>query len=196
MGFARRRFRRRFPRFSRVMHFKRTYLRKAILCTTSAVNEAIAFSLDQLPGVTDFSNLFDAYRINKICIRNIPTNNSYVSQSAASNYELPQIVDLIDYDDAIVLATTTDYTQYNTHRIHRGNESWVRKFTPAVAVATLNNAITTPTVQKFKQWIDMGATAVPHYGYKIQLVPYNTTLGANYRLEQWVTVYFSCKQVR
>lgn len=195
MGFRRRR--RFFPRrHSRVMHFKQTFLQEAILVTTSTVNKSFAFSLNNLPNVSRYNGLFDAYRINKIVIRMVPSQNSWNANISTSNYELPQIVDLIDYDDNVQLSQTNQYLQYNTHRVHRGDNGWVRKFTPAIALATLNLAVTTPTVQKFKQWIDMGAADVPHYGYKIQMVPYNTTLGSNYRLEMFVTMYFSCKQVR
>jgi len=138
--------------------------------------------------------MFDAYRINKVFIRAMPKYDTYQIQPLTSTGgKIPQIVDIVDYDDKTTLSYTVDYFKYGNHRIHRGVQDWTRKFTPAIASTIFQNQTTSAYTQKFKQWIDAQYPTVPHYGYKLQI---SGETSENYALELICTLYFSCRQTR
>lgn len=161
------------------------------------VNKAYSFALSSVSNVTEFSGLFDAYRLNKVFIRAIPLFNTWqAAPDDESHPSLPQIVDIVDYDDATILATSSDYLEFGTHRIHRGDKEWKRKFTPACAINVFQSATATGYKQAFKQWINLANASIPHYGYKLQLIPQEGTINQHYTVQLWATLYFSCKQLR
>lgn len=188
--------RRRFGR-RQTFHMRRIVLKELFTVLGTAVNKAYQFTLGELPGQDEPSALFDQYRINKVVVVVRPQRNTY--NSDVTSAQLPQIVDLVDYDDATVLTTTNDYLQFATARVHSGALPFKRKFTPACAAAFVgSDASAFPIVgrgSKFKQWLDCSNATVPHYGYKLQIVPtVANTISISY--EVWSYVYLSFRMVR
>lgn len=183
-----------------VAHFRDCRLIEIINVGTGVVNKAYNFKFDDVLDHPSFAALYDAYRINKIFIRINPLQTTTFAQ-AAGNY-LPQIIDLVDYDDATALSTTNDYLSYGNKRIHSGDKAWTRKFTPAVRVAAYQSGgggteVNQSSIQKFKQWIDMAEGDIPHFGYKVQWSPINSgTPTTVLKYEVWCTMYFSCRMRR
>lgn len=191
----RRLFRRRRP--GRVMHFKRTHQQTSLNVTgVTGVSVAYSFALADLPSSSDFTNLFDAFRLNKVVVKILPRVTVVNAGATASPNSLPRAVDVIDYNDDNTGFTTDDLLEYSNHRIHMCDKPWHRKFTPAVEVG-LNGAAASlvPGIQKFKQWIDVSAFDAKHYGYKIRIDPPadNTSV---YHWDVFHTYYFSCKQYK
>lgn len=185
--------RRRFNK-SNLCHFKRTYVKVAnIAVTGTAVVHALSFSLSDIPNSSEFTSLFQAYRLNKIVVRIQPKFN--VGNSTGT-IAAPQIVTAIDYNDDNAGFTRAQLLEYSTHRLHFGFRPMIRKFTPAIEGALLGatNAVVSG-VQKFKQWVDTSAHDVKQFGFKVIFDP----LAANtvtYNYDIYATTYFSCKQLQ
>lgn len=193
----RRKFKRFRPKFTNVHHYKRTYQLDNIqgLGAGGLVNKAYTFKLNQIPDVSDFTNLYSAYRINKVLVRVIPNFNTFVNTGTTINpvSKLPQIVDLVDYGNPDVLDQTNQYLQHANHRIHQGAQGWKRKFTPATTFGVKATPGEVLAGQRFKQWIDVGGADAEHLSYKLQL---SGVANGTYSAEIFATLYFSCKQVR
>jgi hypothetical protein len=127
--------------------------------TTLEVDLAFYFSLDGLAGYTDFTNLFDQYRITSVIIEGIPTTSDPNGQS---------IIISPDYDDA----TSTSYStllQYSS----AVRVPWGRTFTIAVPRPAVDASVyatgssTRVALNQRSPWIDCGATDVQHFGLKL-----------------------------
>lgn len=127
-------------------------------------NNAYNFTLASVPNYTEFTSLFDQYRIVAIKITFRPRFN--VAQVAGSSNDIyPNFVSVIDYDDSNVLSGIADYQQYQTYKITRFDKTHVRFFRPRMALAAYSGAFSSYANQS-AQWIDAASTGVQHYGVK------------------------------
>lgn len=198
----RRRYGRRYPRRprlglgNRVYNFKRTlFLENSIGVTAAGTlySNHFGFTLGMLPAATDFTNLFDQYRINKVVWKAIPKFNTVNALSGAGNALLAQVHTAIDYDDSAALPTGTalsEITQYQTHRMHRGTAVVRRTIVPK-AELTGSGASVFP---KAYQWIDCDNTAILHNGIKV-VIPKPLPAGTEMWYDVQMDVYLSCKNV-
>lgn len=164
---------------------------------------AMQFTIGDLPQVSSFAALFDAYKINKIVVKFTPmitgltTGTGGVSAASTGLFDQP-LSTAIDYDDSAVPATLSAVEEYQTYKMTMGYQPHTRIITPAIAMSAYKTSGTTIAyAQKKNVWLDMAYTDVEHYGLKgcIQ----GTSTAANTRRQAWslrVVYYFQCKEVR
>jgi len=128
--------------------------------TTLPVFTATSFQLSDLPDYTEFTALFDKYRITSIEAWLFPRN----TQTATGSNGL--ITSVIDYDDATALSTVSQAMEYQNQSTAPGNCGHYRRFTPAISLAAYSGAFTS-YAQRQNQWIDSASPSVQHYGYKL-----------------------------
>lgn len=173
-------------------NFKRTWYNENYFSTGSAGVPTLAglsFNLSSMPNASEFSNLFDSYRINKIVVKIIPkiTETSTVLASTG-NSALPQIHSALDFNDSIAPTSLAQLTQYSTHKMTRGNMVHTRVFTPCVELSANATANTAP---KSYQWLDTSHLDIAHLGMKLYIPTLGTQTVIYY--DYSVTMYFSCK---
>ena len=100
-----------------VHYFKRSFYVSSDLLSTGGVslNFAKSYNLNQLPGSTEFSNLFDQYRINLIKVRWMPRANS---AELFANNTIGSLFSVIDYDDATSPGGINELMQYQKSKNH------------------------------------------------------------------------------
>jgi hypothetical protein len=130
--------------------------------TTIEVDQAQGFSMTNVPDVSNFSSLFDQYRIALIEAWILPWDSN-----TAAVGEIPGLLaSVVDYDDA----TSTSYAQlmeYQNVLIGHTTQAHYRKFVPHVAVAAYGSGVFTSFANEVAPWIDMASTGVTHYGLKV-----------------------------
>lgn len=174
-----------------VHHFKRVAQLSAINASAAGnVLGAYSFQFDDIPNKTEFTNLFDQYRINGISIRLVPNFTGSDLNPAGSVVAVPNIWSIIDYDDSVSPANLNEMLQYPNCKMTRGQSIHKRYFRPSCLLDVAG--ITTGV--KFKQWINMANTNIPHYGFKYHIDQLNTGPVGTWRV--FVTYFFSCKGVR
>jgi len=156
--------------------------------TTLAVAKAFTFSLSQLPSHSDFTALYDQYKLNAVSIKIIPR----LTESTSSS--LSVLHTCIDYDDAIAFSSYTDLMQKQSYRMTRGNKIFKCYFKPKMLVPTfLSTALTTfGTQPKSPTWIDCGYPEVPHYCLKTNFEPTSSV----HTYDVYATYYCSFRGVR
>lgn len=142
---------------------------------------AWSFSLDQLPNFTEFTNLFDSYRIDKIVMRFIAVHAQQVSaevnNAAAVTVTQPRVYTVIDYDDDAVPTSITELTQYSNCKIRQAGKSFKVILQPKVAVQVYRSAVTTAYAAPDKGTkLDCAYADVPHFGVKLAMTS-NATNG-------------------
>lgn len=173
-------------------------------------NFAIAFSLNQLPNVGEFTSLFDQYRINavKLSIKmvNDPSANNQPNDGAAvnrGNY-YPTLWYAPDHDDNNIesLPNLKEFEKVR-HKVLRPNKEISIMLRPTVLGAVYNSLTTTAyTTSTRKQYMDMANINIPHYGIKACIdyegllppAPPGTTPSFLFKVN--AKFYFQCKNSR
>jgi len=126
----------------------------------------LQFNLSQLPSVTDFTNLYDQYRIDKIELRLLRS----VTEATPGSQDSSIIVTTVDYDDANAPASTNELFQFGNTQTWNITDNVQISFVPRVAVAAYSGTFTAFANQA-PMWIDSGSNSVQHYGVKIVIGP-------------------------
>lgn len=147
------------PSRHRVFTFEFSQTSSIASSTIAEVDGAISLALNNLPGYTSLTTLFDAYRIVAIRCQFIPTSNTYSAGATAP------IFTALDYDDN---ATTviSSLQQYDTLKISPATSYFERSFTPRAAKAVYAGAFTSFGQLTRWDWIDSGSPGVVYYGLK------------------------------
>lgn len=130
----------------------------------------ITFALTDLPDYTEFTALFDLYRLRKVVLTFRPAFNNATAGTAASapityNYTV------IDYDDANALASDGIAQEYQTCQVHTNYEKFTRVVYPRLASAVYSGAFTSFASTGNTQWLDAASPGVLYYGLKYNIEP-------------------------
>lgn len=162
---------------------------------------AHTFQLNQLPGVTDFTSLFDQYKITGVKLQYTPTAsegiiNPAANASAALGYS--RVHSVIDYDDATAPPSEDALLEYGSHKSTAPFQTHTRFIKPKMLQEVWNGAGGSAYAPKGSQYLDMTYTSVPHYGLKVWVSAPNTFFGTantiSYKV--YATYYFTCKNTR
>ena len=116
--------------------------------------------LDQCQAFTDFTTLFDRYKISGIKVKFIP-----LTTQATLNTAVPMLAYAIDLDDASVPGSYAELNQKYNVRKKRLDKPVSIYLKPRVAASVYNGLGSGYAVGK-PMYIDCNNTAVPHYGLK------------------------------
>lgn len=189
-----------------VHHFKRTALISTITqswnqTTGTGVNIAGAytFSLSQLPNVSDFSNLYDQYKITGAKLSFTPGQTEYIGnvlsgQTGAQAFN--KFHSVIDYDDAVVPSSENDLLQYGSLKSTQGGRTHTRFIKPKILQEVYRSAISTAYNPISNRFLDMNYTDVPHYGIKVWSSAPVSPASCALTYNVYLTLYFTCKNTR
>lgn len=173
-----------------IMYFKRTF-QAAALSTLGAVGNQVtlnaSISLGNLPSVTDFTNLFDMYKICGIKLVLVPDFSE--AQAGALNCNMNSY---LDYND-ISLPVITTGEQKASWRVTKGTRIHKRYYRPQVPINVTDVSTTSFLQSQPAPWISTNNTNIAHLGLKCISDP--APSAAVYTWRPFVTVYFKCKYV-
>lgn len=176
-----------------VYSYKRTLFLQSNI-QVGAVNDYsnhFGFTLGMLPNASDFTNLYDEYRVNKVVIKFIPKFSATLQGTGIANY-MNQVHTALDYDDSLALPTATaiqEITQYQSHRMTMGARMVTRTVTPKVELT--GSSVQAP---KAYQWLDCDNTASLHNGVKL-VIPKCDNATSLLVYDTQMTVYLSFRNV-
>jgi hypothetical protein len=130
---------------------------------TIEVDGAFAFSLGSLPDYTEFTALFDSYRIRMVKLQ---FNPLFIDTSATVTY--PPIITAIDYDDNSTLAYSV-LQEYDTSLISNSGMFFERVLIPRIALAAYSGVFTSFAQPDPLTWVDCASPNVTYYGLKYAL---------------------------
>lgn len=182
-----------------VHYFKRTRFYPASLVVTSGVTsyQGVAFTLGDLPDVTDFTALYDQYKISKVVVKWLPRGNQSdlgISGSTALTGNISRMFSVLDFDDDATPSSIDQLCQYQNMKITGTHQVHSRVFKPAVRIEAATGLGTTANIIKRDQWIDVTNTNIKHYGVKLAIQPPPNSASITY--DAMVTMYLAFKNVR
>jgi hypothetical protein len=151
------------------------------------------FCLADVPSATDFTNLFERWRINAIEVSLWPMNTSSIASVSGGNGDLGVLLhSVIDYNDrAAVTASDAGINplrQRPTYRMHQcaARGPIVFKFRPRMAIAGYGSTFFANYVSLAPQWCDAASPTTEHYGLKLIFEVMNPTAAnsfVNFKME-------------
>lgn len=182
-----------------VHRFKRSYYKEGALASDPGSDQfgGFTYSLNSLPNYTDFTTLFDQYRVDKIRVTFYPrqnvTNGTFPSPTT-DTVQSCQVFSVVDLDDGNAPTSLNDVLQYQNLKTTRGLQVHSRTFKPGVEIAQTNNGTLAGSMVKMSPWLDCTVASVWHNGLKVVLQ--NTGGFAPITYDMKVDMWISCKNVR
>lgn len=153
---------------------------------------AYQFFLAGLPDVSDFTNLYDQYRILKIHVR-LVLNTPNITTA------YPRITSVVDYDDSTSPTAEVDLLQYPNAKVCQMGPSTVShdyEFVPRTATAMFQGVTTGYAMSKPGVWLDGGYPSISHYGTKFFISNYNTTNTPNTTITMYASYQVQMRNAR
>lgn len=175
-----------------VHYFKRSiYLQSAIVASGANNFFAASYALNGLPNYTEFTALYDQYKITGVKLKFVPRGNS--SDLTTSN-NITSLITCIDTDDSVVPTSIDQLTQYQSMKMCRSTQSMTRYWKPKFNVGAINTvALGLAGKQNTTGWLDCTSDSVQHFGIKGCLTSF---AGATIVYDILVTQYLAFKNVR
>lgn len=159
-----------------------------------------SFKLSDVPNSSEFTSLFDAYRIKGVKLEFVPIYNSHEINEgpAASPFDrvgIPVMTFARDLDDSTAPASENTLLQYATNkRINLSSKKSIYIANPRVAQTVYQAGLTAAYSEARKNvWIDCANPDVPHYGLKYYVPTEN--LSKILYIRVYATYYMEFKRV-
>ena len=169
--------------------FKRKTASTLTIDNGTDTTTSFEWKLNDLPDYTEFTNLFDSYRINAIKLEIKPRFNN-VDATAPG---MVPIYTVIDHNDNTYLTSTADALQYETCKVHKMTQG-VKRY---LKVNALGSSQTTGGAaigeQLWRKWFSTSQADILHYGVKLWAPATSFEEGIVY--DVITTYYFQCKAV-
>lgn len=128
---------------------------------------SMKFSLNQLTAFSEFTNLFDSYKINSVKVY----LKAFYNTSAATSVGLPSIEYVTDHDDANVITPSQMRERVGSkHKWFNATRNvatmWVRPRVGNIVQSSAALGTTALATGKRAQWIDSSTPGVEHYAIK------------------------------
>ena len=163
------------------------------LSNTSQFGMSYNAQLAQAVEYTDFTALFDRYKITGVKLRILYQNN----MGDPNSHALPAITTAWDGDDAGVPSNKEDVTRklFSRTKVLNANKPMSVYFRPRITKAVYQAGLTTAYTSERTCYLDCNNATIEHYGYKFWVESWLATTGAQSGQIMIIepTLYFSCK---
>lgn len=169
--------------------YKRTsdYFALPISGTTGALG-SFTFQLTNIPNSTEFTSLYDQYKINAVSVCFYPKQTEVTSLSTTDNVRgNARILTAIDYNDDTPPTTLDDLRQYESCEVDvilNKHERYIPK------PLFLNNS-----GQNVNSWLSTANPSTKHYGLKYGVEP-TQAVGGSFTYNVEVTYYIAFKNTK
>lgn len=153
--------------------------------STDGVNPTLSgfnFSLDILPDYTDFTRLFDLYRIAKVEIEWTPEYTELTDAALVSNAVNVRFNSAIDLSNSTAPSTVSDVLQYEQLKSTSITREHKRSWQPTFLMGDLVPC---------RCWLPSATPSQPHLGIKVAITPTGVAMVFRSR----VKLYVECANV-
>lgn len=189
-----------------VHRYRRWAASESRLSGTTGAGFSETFMLNKLPNYSEFDTLYDRYMITTVVVKfqliSNPDATYFPGSNTTANADnwYPKLWYVADYDDDTTPTSLDEFKQYakTKHVVLRPNKEIKVVVKPAINIQTYRTATTTGYAPKWKQWVDIAQTDIPHYGLKywIDLNGITALAAQNMSVRVERLYYFTCKDVR
>lgn len=173
--------------------------------TTHYFAVSLAFCLNDIPDKTDFTTLFDLYRINCVVVRFFPiATEAATATGIGGTTSVGGWVHHITDDDDYATLTPSDVgideiRQYTNYRVQNiaSRKPISRKVYPKISMAGAGGGGFTSAINVKRRWINCGYTDTVHYAFKAVWEIYDPAAAvSNISFKVEPVYYLSFKNIR
>lgn len=179
------------PTYTPPYKFSRTFDIGTLPQGATDLGHAFPFGLTLLPNYSEFTTLFDRYRIRQVDIRircdKLETSGSYTAY--------PTVWAYMDDDDASIPVSKSTVLERQSVRPFTFTES-KKVYSISIQPRWLIDGTSKASLAPRNMWIDMSTPAVSHYGLKLWMENYNTSYNQFTGITMDATIHFECQCVR
>lgn len=192
-------FHRKFKRYTRrtkavrVHYFKRTMVAEGLVkdwgWSGYFAPSPYESKLEDLPNYTEFTALYDSYKICGIKKKFVFSKTSADVDGDATN-ELPVLVTINDYNDKVLLSSEAIALQYPSYKARRLDKVVSRYYKPSIC---LTEASKSGLMSTKSRWLSTANPDVEHFGLKWAIETMGDTSQKNLgHLRVYTTFYIAC----
>lgn len=176
-------------------YFKRTVRFNDFSVTGSTGSHPITyqFRLNDLPGYTEFTSLFDQYKLCAVKVSFIPNKNVNYISSSGDQFVYGVFHSIIDYDGSAP-ANENQFLEYENHKMTKANHTHTRYLKPRF----LQSADATSFALPRRGWLATNTPQIPHNSISFMVTDQNAeNTDTQYVVYMvYATYYISCKFVK
>lgn len=157
-------------------HFQYTFVRLAtndggitVPRSTTSLSEGWVFKLSDVQNSSEFTNLFDSYRILKCTLHfrpRIEEVNQLIGSAIPNAFKIPRIYIVRDYDDSAGM-TIAQVKQRPDVIVYPCTKEFSISTVPQISDALYNDGVTTAYSTPYAaRWVDCGSNSANHFGFK------------------------------
>lgn len=155
----------------------------------AAVGAAINFRLGQVPSASEFTTLYDQYKIKAVKCTLIPRHTETVLGTSTQ----ANMWSVLDYDDSAIPPSLDTLLQYQNSKRTRMNQTHSRYLRPMIATEVFATGIASAYAPKRNVWLDCSNDQVEHYGIKFW---FDARGSAPVTYDMQIKYYLAFKNVR
>lgn len=174
------------PTYTAPYKFSRSFIIGSLPKGASDLGHAFPFALSLLPNYSEFTNLFDRYRIRQVDVRMALNNRDNSTTSVA----YPTIWAWMDDDDASIPASRQVALERQSVRPFTYSNS-ENVYSVSIQPRWLLDGTSKAGLAPRDMWVDMSWPSVSHYGLKLWVDNYNTARENNITVD--ATIHFECQ---
>jgi len=168
---------------------------------------SLAFQLNDLPNVAEFTALFDSYMLTGVMLQfklidnpdaAYPTNGESGSATISKTNFFPTLWYVADHDDNnnVSLPAIKEFERVR-HKVLYPNRETNIMLRPTTLQQVYRSSTTTGYAENRKrQWLDIANPDIPHYGFKSVVDFEGLAPVGSYRIKVNAKYFFTCKNVR
>lgn len=165
-------YRRQRPVGGRIYDFVRSFVSVNAIALTNTIDTLTGFqyALNQLPNYTEFTSLYDEYRIKYIKVEFLPKFDSVVMPDVTgvtNTARMGYLFSAVDYDDSSSPSSLETILQYQTMKRTKTSDVHSRYWSPCTAKEYYVSGVSSGYGREKAPWLDCESVSVPHYGLKI-----------------------------
>ena len=152
-----------------VQYFTRSkYIPGAFAAAAGATNyDAAVARLVDVPSYTDFTNLYDQYKIISVKFAYLPRGNQ--ADLGTSGSQITRLFSVLDYDDSVVPTSIDQLCEYQNLKMTNTSKAHVRSFQPRY-IREIDTGLGATGKEVVRGgWIDCTNNNVTHRGIKLAL---------------------------
>ena len=154
-----------FEANSDVIRLSRWVMSPIYPSSTASIPTAFNFKLNNLPGFTDITNMYDQYRITRVDVFYEPCSFAGPT-TATGNVGAITLLTRVDFDSNVT-QTFDQLRECQNTQVHGAFERWEHSFVPKISQMAYNGATSTGyTVAQGNPWVATSNPDVEYYGFK------------------------------
>lgn len=169
----------------------------------SAVGLFRTFSLNDIRQVSNYSGIFEYYRIDKIVVTfryktagvAAALNPNGTSLASLTNEINPLLIFKVDHNDvtADTISELKDSMRTRKKVLTNDKPEFSITLKPALQEEIYKSAVTTAYAPKWGQWLPMADVTAPHFGLKVYAIGSNYANADMGKILVTYKTYFTCK---